>query len=168
MLEKGLNTLLPDKSIWEYESLDDIRLNIDADNLDQATSLADHEIHMFQRMRTKCAEHVKERKDGGKDGAEVANLETLFHDVYEDVKAVAGALGKNDCISIKNLAMKLLGTYGDFLVRFHFMYVNLSALKAKPEIFGFLAALGDKLPYVKNVSCWRATWPTPIVTRRLV
>ena len=95
-------------------------------------------------------------------------LKTLFHDVYEGVNGGCGAFGNKDCTSIYNLAMKLPGTYGDFLVRFHFMYVNPSALKVKPEIYGCLAALGDKLPYVKNVSCWRATWPTPTATRRLV
>ena len=151
VLEKGMYVLLLDKSIWECESLDDIKLIIDGDNLDHATCMADHEIHMFQRMRTKTAEHEQKRKDAGNNGVKVANPRTLFDDVYADVQAVSGAFCNTDCISIYNLAHNLPDTYGDFLVRFHFMYVNPTALKVKPEIFGFLASLGDNFPTCRFV-----------------
>ena len=159
VLEKGLYVLLLDKSIWECESLDDIKLIIDGDNLDQASCMADHEIHMFQRMRSKTAEHEQKRKEASSNGVKVANLRTLFDDVYADVQAVAGSFCKEDCTSIYNLAHNLPDSYGDFLVRFHFMYVNPTALKVKPEIFGFIATFGDKLPYVKicmMLACYMA------------
>ena len=147
VLERGLEVLLLDKAIWENESLDDIKLIIDVDNQDQIPCLPDHEVHLFERIRTKCAEKVQQSIVRG----EVDNHKTLFDRVYADLKAAAGAFGKKDCTFIYNLASKLLGAFGDFIVRFHFQFVNPSALKVKPEIYGLIAPLGDKLPYVKNV-----------------
>ena len=92
VLEKGLYTLLLDKSIWENESLDGIRLIIDADNQDQISCLADHEVHLFQRIKMKCAEQLQKRTEQ----SEVANPKTLLEDVYADAELAAGAFGKKD------------------------------------------------------------------------
>ena len=119
VLERGLNVLLLDKSIWVCESLDDIRLIIDVDNQDQISCMADHEVHLFERIRVKCK----------LEAAEVANHKTLFARIYASLKSSAGAFSKKDCTSIYNLALTLPGRYGDFVVRFHFMYVNPSFLK---------------------------------------
>ena len=41
------------------------------------------------------------------------------------------------------------GQCGDFFIRFHFQYVNPSALTVKPDFFGYVATLDDKLTLVK-------------------
>ena len=145
VLERGLNVLLLDKSIWDHETPEDIQLIIDADNEDQISCLPDHEIHLFERIRKKCDKEDQKCKDR----SEVINPKTLFAIVYADLKTTAGSYGKKDCTSVYNLAVTLTGPFGDFVVRFHFQFVNPSVLKVKPEVYGYVAALGDKLPWVK-------------------
>jgi hypothetical protein len=138
VLERGLNVLLLDKSIWINESLADIQLIIDVDNQDQITCMADHELHMFNRITAATTEQK-----------EVANHKALFERVYEKLEAAAGPFSKKDCTALYNCASKLPGQYGQFVTKFHFHFVNPSALKVKPKMFGYVAFLGDKWPWVK-------------------
>ena len=80
---------------------------------------------------------------------EDCNTTTLFSRVYADLANCAAAVGEDDCTWLYNLALQLPGVWGDFLVRFHFQYVNPSALKVKPSIFGLVARLDEKLTLVK-------------------
>ena len=139
VLERGLNVLLLDKAIWTNESWDDIKLIIDVDNEDQISCLADHEIHMLNKIKSVTAEQEK-----------VGNPSTLLWPrVYEQLKISAGTFSKKDCTSLYNCHMKLSDFYCDFLTNFHFHIVNPSALKVKPEIFGWVALLPDKMPWIK-------------------
>ena len=85
MLERGIKVLLLDKCIWENESLADIKLIIDVDNQDQMTCMADHELHMLNRIRTVTAEQ-----------SQVVNPTTLFERVFEQLESSAGPLNKKD------------------------------------------------------------------------
>ena len=145
VLERGLEVLLLCKSIWDHESVEDIKLIIDVDNQDSINNLPDHEVHLFERIRGIIAEKEKQKQELG----EVVNLKTLFETVFADVKGKEGAFSKNDCICIYNLALQLPAGFGDFLTRFHFQYVNPSVLKVMPKIYQLVATLHDRLPRVK-------------------
>ena len=145
VLERGMKVLLLCKTIWEYESLEDIMLIIEVDNQDQTTCMPDHEVHLFTRIGLKAEQYLS-----AIEPSEVDNQKkTLFQTIYKDLKTLSGGFGKKDCIYIYNLAMKLPGTYGKFVIKFHFHYVNPTALKVKPEIYGYVAKLDDKVPWVK-------------------
>ena len=95
VMERGLMVLLLCKSIWVHESLDDIRLIYDVDNQDHVSCMPDHEIHMFDRIMKKCVEVESIPRIHG-----VANPETLFEIIYEDLQSVAGNFHKKDCTHI--------------------------------------------------------------------
>ena len=138
VLELGLMCNVLGKEIWENEDLADIQLIIDVDNQDQMTAMADHEIHLFNRIRLATEEQHK-----------VDSPLLLFERVYEKIKKSMGPFSRKDCIHLYNCASKLPGPYGDLLIKFHFFFVNPSALKVMPEKFGLAAKLDDKLVVVK-------------------
>ena len=49
-MERGLNVLVLDRSIWTKEKLSDIKLVSDVDNNDQVTCMGDHEMRILMKM----------------------------------------------------------------------------------------------------------------------
>ena len=65
------------------------------------------------------------------------------------MKSNLGAFTKTDFTHLYNCSLKLPAPYDEFLEKFHFHLVNPSALKVKPEIFGHVAPMPDRMPWVK-------------------
>ena len=80
-LEFGLNVQVLDKSIWENEDIDDIRLIVDVDNQEQVKNLADHELHLLNRIRALIAAQLKVDN----------HLVPLFERVFGNLKSNLGA-----------------------------------------------------------------------------
>ena len=141
-LNQGMWVQLLKKEIWKEQSTEDIKLIMEVDNQDQVTGLPDHEMHLFMKI---C---------NAMDARVVSPGEQPVQPLWNRVQAkLSQGLGQRfnekQCINVYNCALKLGKQHQDFIVKFHFHFVNPSALVIRPSHFGLAATLPDECPWGK-------------------
>ena len=106
---------------------------MEADNLDQVSSMSDHEMHILGKVS------VAMSKMGG------TPKKTLWEAVWEEIsKTALSTFSRHDCKEFYSLARTLAHRDIALITLYHFHFVNPSVLRVHPEMLGDLSALADK------------------------
>ena len=104
-----------------------------ADNLDQVSSMSDHEMHILGKVS--AAMYTM----GG------APKKTLWEAVWEEIsKTALSTFSRHDCKQFYSLARTLSPRDVDLITLYHFHFVNPSVLRGYPELLGEVSTLPEE------------------------
>ena len=128
--------------VWD-ESAEDLAALMEADNLDQQTSMADHEAHVVEKIHASLSTVRPKPR------------ECLWEAIWRMSEGKLGGYSKDDCAQCFNFAKTLSRQHLELLRSFHFHFVNPSVLRVEPKIFVCMAALPDECPLSRvALACW--------------
>ena len=135
-MANGLYVEVLSAEAWE-EPADSLRALMESDNLDQLTGLADHEIHLLEKVHTAIG------------AVSPGPGESLWPAVWRRLSASAGSFLEDDRIHVFNFAMGISAEHLAAVKLFHFHSVIPQALRVEPRLLGWLAAMPPRCPPAK-------------------
>ena len=146
-LEHGIYVDLMAPSVWD-EPEDSIRCLMEADNLDQAIALPDHELVLLRNVFSEL--RLAQQAPSPWDAVWLACSQRG-----------TGAFSREDHMAAFKLARTLGAVHLDALETFHFHFANPTALNVEPALFAWAAEIEASCPYCKGAVIARAYMVDP-------
>ena len=146
-LQGGLFVEVLSADAWN-ETAEDLQALMEADNMDQATCMADHEVHLLDKTLTQ----MHKASQAMKKGERLWDAVWRFMGKGKDL----GPFSKEDCVHSFNYTRALSEKHFFLLRMLHFHFINPCVLRVELESIGYLSHLSDECPFSRVAVLCRA------------